>query len=214
MNEIETTGLWSGQDSDSETQNDNHLSQKEVSRNLTNLDQRLERIENSIGKLEGMIDKDNKTREDFSTLYADLKSYHPDSKKSHIGKLALGIIEYLREHKRFMENYTEIEADALTSAQVSKLLQYTQAHLIEDLEDLLEENGIEKFHAETKNGSIQKLFPKETSNQEKDKLIATRLCPGYRWEESGQVLSKEWVEVYRFIKPISEQPQKEEQSWD
>ena len=165
----------------------------------------LERIENLSQQNELLHDKfDAKISEDkhkaqlFDKMYDELASYKKDLYAKLVGPFINETISLLDDYERLVDKIDSIDKE--------KLVRYVKG-IPDDLENLLENNGVERYCDDTEkfNPKTQRVVKTIfTGDIGLDNIIAERIRKGYRW--NGVMLKPEMVKIFKFkegyIEPI------------
>lgn len=165
----------------------------------------LERIENLSQQNELLHDKfDAKISEDkhkaqlFDKMYDELASYKKDLYAKLVGPFINETISLLDDYERLVDKIDSIDKE--------KLVRYVKG-IPDDLENLLDNNGVERYCDDTEkfNPKTQRVVKTIfTGDMGLDNIIAERIRKGYRW--NGVMLKPEMVKIFKFkegyIEPI------------
>ena len=165
----------------------------------------LERIENLSQQNELLHDKfDAKISEDkhkaqlFDKMYDELASYKKDLYAKLVGPFINETISLLDDYERLVDKIDSIDKE--------KLVKYVKG-IPDDLENLLDNNGVERYCDDTEkfNPKTQRVVKTIfTGDIGLDNKIAERIRKGYRW--NGVMLKPEMVKIFKFkegyIEPI------------
>ena len=165
----------------------------------------LERIENLSQQNELLHDKfDAKISEDkhkaqlFDKMYDELASYKKDLYAKLVGPFINETISLLDDYERLVDKIDSIDKE--------KLVRYVKG-IPDDLENLLDNNGVERYCDDTEkfNPKTQRVVKTIfTGDIGLDNIIAERIRKGYRW--NGVMLKPEMVKIFKFkegyIEPI------------
>lgn len=174
-----------------------------VSNELINM--LLERIENLTQQNELLHDKfDAKISDDkhkaqlFDKMYDELASYKKDLYAKLVGPFINETISLLDDYERLVDKIDSIDKE--------RLVKYVKG-IPDDLENLLDNNGVERYCDDTEkfNPKTQRVVKTIfTGDIGLDNIIAERIRKGYRW--NGVMLKPEMVKIFKFkegyIEPI------------
>ncbi len=130
----------------------------------------------------------------FDRMYSEMAKYKDDLYAKLLKPFILETITILEDYRRTLERL-----DTLTQEQLHKAIK----NIPSDLEDLLENNGVDVLISEGENPLFDRKLHQvirtvETDNPELDGKIAKKLRPGYAW--NGTILRQEKVELYKLKK--------------
>lgn len=166
----------------------------------------LKALQESLLKLEEKFDK--KIAEDthknslFDKMYEELASYKKDLYAKLVSPFINETISLLNDYERVIER-----ADKLEKEEIIEIIK----GIPDDLENMLEVNGVERFSEETEffNPRVQravKTMP--TGDIESDNKIAERIRKGYRWNQI--MLKPEMVKIFKYkegyLDPTTDSP--------
>lgn len=154
---------------------------------LNSLQENLARLEEKFDK---KIAEDTHKNSLFDKLYDELAKYKKDLYAKLLGPFINETIFLLDDYEKLVERIDSIDHD--------KLVKYFKG-IPEDLENILDNNGVERF-----NDGVEKFNPKTqrvlntipTGEKNKDNLVAERSRKGYRW--NGVMLKPEMVKIYKY----------------
>lgn len=174
------------------TEPDNEPKQKSVDNSKT--EQLLQDLKQQFNSLEEKFDR--KISEDayknslFDKLYDELSSY----KKDLYAKL---ILPFVNETISLLGSYEKL-IDKIDSLDRDRLIECVK-DVPDDLERLLDDNGVERYADETVkfNPKSQRVIKTVfTGNQDADTTIAEHIRKGYRW--NGTILKPEMVAIFKY----------------
>ena len=155
---------------------------------LLNVEQMLVALNN---KFEQKIAVDAHKNELFDKMYAELSVY----KKDIYAKL---LLPFINETVLLIEDYKRLLSRIDENTPSNKILDYL-SNVPNDLEELLENNGVECFNDESEhfNPKTQRaLGVVKTEETAQDNTIAERVRKGYWWQ--GKIIRPEGVKVYKY----------------
>lgn len=166
---------------------------------------KMESLEKKIESLSSIIETLNNNLEEnfrqatnkaelFDRMYSEMARYKDDLYAKLLKPFILETVTILEDYRRTLERL-----DNLTPEQTRNALKNIPA----DLEDLLENNGVDVLISEEENPPYDRKLHQvvrtvETDNPELDGKIAKKLRPGYAW--NGIMLRQEKVEIYKLKK--------------
>lgn len=113
-----------------------------------------------------------------------------------------GLIALIDDYNLLFINHKEIEIENFDKEQLinnrEKLLKQF-GYIVDDLDDLLNKNGVESFNtpSDSFNPSEQKIIEViSTDNEQLDKKIAKRIKKGFRF--NGSIIRPEYVSCYKY----------------
>lgn len=126
----------------------------------------------------------------FDKMYDELASYKKDLYAKLVGPFINETISLIDDYERLIERIDTIDQD--------KLIKYIKG-IPEDLEGILDNNGVERYSDDTekfnpKTQRVIKTIP--TGNKDKDNVISERTRKGYRW--NGVMLKPEIVKIFKY----------------
>ncbi|MDE5877249.1 MAG: nucleotide exchange factor GrpE [Muribaculaceae bacterium] len=130
----------------------------------------------------------------FDKMYSEMAKYKDDLYAKLLKPFVLETISILDDYRRTLERI-----DKLTPEQLHKALRNIPA----DLENLLENNGVDVLISEEENPVFDRKLHQvirtvETDNPKLDGKVAKKIRPGYAW--NGTILRQEKVELYKLKK--------------
>ena len=130
----------------------------------------------------------------FDRMYSEMAKYKDDLYAKLLKPFILETITILDDYRKALERL-----DKLTPEQLHKVIRNIPA----DLEDLLENNGVDVLISEGENPLFDRKLHQvvrtvETDDPELDGRIAKKLRPGYAW--NGTILRQEKAELYKLKK--------------
>ena len=134
-------------------------------------------------------------------LFAKLEDYKADLWKSQVRPLLLDLIQMDDDVNKLIRSFAEKPAGELTVTDMVKVFETFS----QDLEQQLFRHGIEAFQEESEVFNPQRqrvLKPVPTSDPHLDRTIAQRVRKGFARE--GQVVRREFVDVYVYVNPENE----------
>jgi len=148
----------------------------------------------NITKLEEKFDK--KIAEDthknalFDKMYDELASYKKDLYAKLLGPFINETISLIDDYERLVERIDTVDHE--------KLIKYIKG-IPEDLEGILDINGVERYSDDTekfnpKTQRVIKTIP--TGDKDADNVIFERVRKGYRW--NGVMLKPEMVKIFKY----------------
>ena len=157
----------------------------------------LQRIENLSqqnnllhSKFDAKIAEDKHKAQLFDKMYDELASYKKDLYAKLLGPFINETISLLDDYERLVDKIDSIDKE--------KLVKYVKG-IPDDLENLLDNNGVERFSDDTKkfNPKTQRVIKTIiTGDIELDNITAERIRKGYRW--NGVMLKPEIVKIFKF----------------
>lgn len=159
----------------------------QLSEALTAQTARLEALESKFDK---KIAEDAHKAMLFDKMYDELATYKKDMYAKLMSPFVNEAISLLDDYERMVERIETIEPE--------KIVRYMRG-IPGDIEDMLENNGVERFEDETgrfnpKTQRVLKTLP--TTDRDADNTIAERVRRGYRW--NGIMLKPEMVKIYKY----------------
>lgn len=165
---------------------------------IESLEKKIESLTAAVETLSAGLDENFKyatqKEELFDRMYSEMAKYKDDLYAKLLKPFILETITILDDYRRTLERL-----DTLTPEQLHKSIRNIPA----DLEDLLENNGVDILISEGENPLFDRKLHQvvrtvETDNPELDGRIAKLLRPGYAW--NGTILRQEKVELYKLKK--------------
>lgn len=141
-------------------------------------------------KFDKKIAEDTHKNALFDKMYDELASYKKDLYAKLVGPFINETISLIDDYERLIERIDTIDQD--------KLIKYIKG-IPEDLEGILDNNGVERYSDDTekfnpKTQRVIKTIP--TGNKDKDNIISERTRKGYRW--NGVMLKPEMVKIFKY----------------
>ncbi len=158
------------------------------------IDRLTESVDNFTAGLDEKFARATQTAELFDRMYSEMAKYKDDLYAKLLKPFILEAVTILEDYRKTLDRL-----DSLTLDQIKKTLRNIPA----DMEDLLENNGVDILISEGENPPYDRKLHQvirtvETDNPELDGKIAKKLRPGYAW--NGTILRQEKVEVYKLKK--------------
>jgi len=146
---------------------------------------------------EAKLKYDSHREDTINQLHAELQIYKDDLVVQLIRPLLMDIIRLIDNQEKLVRDLRKKAPDELTAKKLLRLLEDGP----EEWQEILERQGVEPFSSveEVFDAKTQQPIPELTDDPDKDKRIAKRLKPGYRWR--SQTLRQEQVKVYKYTKP-------------
>lgn len=185
------------------TEQDSNHEEQVSQENTLETNELINSLKLSITKLEEKFDK--KIAEDthknalFDKMYDELASYKKDLYAKLVGPFINETISLIDDYERLVERIDTIDHE--------KLIKYIKG-IPEDLESILDNNGVERYSDDTekfnpKTQRVVKTIP--TGDKDVDNVISERVRKGYRW--NGVMLKPEMVKIFKykegFVDPAS-----------
>jgi len=144
---------------------------------------------------ESKLKYDKHKDEIIDKLHAENQSYKNDMLKKTIMPFINEVIFLIDDYSKLYRMYSKTDILEINTANLLKQF----GNISEDLEELLNKNGIEAFSVEneTVDFSKQKVIKTvPTSEQEKDKTVCERLKKGFMMD--GKMIRQEWISCYKY----------------
>ena len=144
-------------------------------------------------RLVAKIEEDNQKNSLFDRMYNELAQHKKGLYASIMKPFINETVSLTGDYERLVDQLDSIDHD--------KLVRYVK-NIPSDLEDMLENNGVERYSDDTEkfNPKTQRVMKTiETDDPAKDNVIAEHIRKGYRWD--GQMLKPELVAIYKYKKP-------------
>ena len=144
---------------------------------------------------ESKLKYDKHKDEIIDKLHAENQSYKNDLLKKTVMPFVNEVIFLIDDYSNLYRKYSETDISEIDAAKLLKQL----GNIPEDLEELLNKNGIESFSVENEivDFSKQKIIKTvPTCEQEKDKTVCERLKKGFMMD--GKTLRQEWISCYKY----------------
>jgi len=128
-------------------------------------------------------------------LHAENQSYKNDLLKKTVMPFVNEIIYLIDAYSSLFKKHSETDDSEIDTVKLLKQF----GGISEDLELLLNKNGIETFSVESEkvDFSKQKVIKTEpTCEQEKDKTVCERLKKGFMMD--GKIIRQEWISCYKY----------------
>lgn len=128
-------------------------------------------------------------------LHAENQSYKNDLLKKTVMPFVNEIIFLIDAYSTLHRKHSETDISEIDTAKLLKQF----GDIPNDLEELLNKNGIESFSVEneTTDFSKQKIIKTvPTSQQEKDKTVCERFKKGFMMD--GKIIRQEWISCYKY----------------
>jgi len=154
---------------------------------IENLSQQNELLHN---KFDAKIAEDKHKAQLFDKMYDELSSYKKDLYAKIVGPFINETISLLDDYERLVDKIDSIDKE--------KLVKYVKG-IPDDLENLLDNNGVERYSDDTEkfNPKTQRVIKTIlTGDIGLDNIIAERIRKGYRW--NGVMLKPEMVKIFKF----------------
>lgn len=162
--------------------------------NILETNELINSLKLSIKNLEEKFDK--KIAEDthknalFDKMYDELASYKKDLYAKLVGPFINETISLIDDYERLIERIETIDHE--------KLIKYIKG-IPEDLEGVLDNNGVERYSDDTekfnpKTQRVVKTTP--TGDKDLDNVISERVRKGYKW--NGVMLKPEMVKIFKY----------------
>jgi molecular chaperone GrpE (heat shock protein) len=172
-------------------------------------------IESLVKKLDGIQEDIGRLRDEFKkkimydvhkdklidSLHQELQGYKNDFIKKHLKSMMLDMIKIIDNIRKLSKHFNSLDPAEIDTVKLLELLN----NIPSDLEDVFYWQNVRSFKSESQifDATHQRILKTvETSDKEKDKLIAESIRPGYEWD--GQVIRPEMVSVYIY-KEITDQ---------
>ena len=150
---------------------------------------------NLSNHFESKLKYDKHKDEIIDKLHAENQSYKNDLLKKTVMPFVNEVIFLIDDYSKLYRTYSETNISEIDTAKLLKQF----SNISEDLEELLNKNGIEAFSVEneTVDFSKQKVIKTiPTSEQEKDKTVCERLKKGFMMD--GKMIRQEWISCYKY----------------
>ena len=144
---------------------------------------------------ESKLKYDKHKDEIIDKLHAENQSYKNDLLKKTVMPFVNEIIYLIDDYSNLFRKYSETDISEINTAKLLKQF----GNISEDLEELLNKNGIEAFSVENEivDFSKQKIIKTvSTCKQEKDKTVCDRLKKGFMMD--GKIIRQEWISCYKY----------------
>ncbi len=141
-------------------------------------------------KIENELKVSESKEKTIDALHNELESFRKQSSKNLIKGFAIDIIKLINGYEDKI-NHLNKDEDLVVINEYKEV--------IEDLEDILETNGISKFESIDKVFDVTKQKHSKlihTTDKEMNKTIANKNKSGYQWEDDDKIISKESVDIY------------------
>lgn len=151
------------------------------------------KLEDIETRLVAKIEEDNQKNALFDRMYDELAQHKKGLYASIMKPFINETVSLTGDYERLVGQMDTMDHD--------KLVRYVK-NIPGDLEDMLENNGVERYEDDTEkfNPKTQRVMKTvETDDPEKDNVIAEHIRKGYRWD--GQMLKPEMVAIYKYKKP-------------
>lgn len=208
-NDLETNAIGQAEDTDTEPSFADAVKQEDPIASRDALTATVKDIQGQIAALaddfRGKMKYDAHKNSVIDQLHAELQTYRNDLLRGLLRPVLMDIILLADDQRKLMASYCEKAPDELDPQKLLKLM----ADVPEALDEILYRQGIDtcKQSSEQFDPKTQKALKRiETDAPEKNRTVATRLRPGYVWDD--QVLRPELVSVYVYReKPAPEPPE-------